>query len=313
MAPILSIRDLRKTYDSGFEALKGVSLDIQEGEILALLGPNGAGKTTLISAVCGITRITSGSASVGGHDIARDWRAARDLIGLVPQEINLEPFEKVRRTVAFSRGLFGKPKDDAYVEKVLRQLSLWDKRDSKVTELSGGMKRRVLIAKALSHEPRVLFLDEPSAGVDVELRRDMWRVVGELRQAGVTIILTTHYIEEAEAIADRVAVISKGRILLVEDKARLMQQMGQKVLHVDLQQPLSAVPESLRRFDLSLEDGGRRLTYRYDTKAERTGIARLLAALAEEGIAVADLDTEASSLEEIFMGLVHGDTEGATP
>ncbi len=311
MAPILSVRDLRKTYDSGFQALKGVSLEIEEGEILALLGPNGAGKTTLISAICGITRITSGSASVGGHDIARDWRAARDLIGLVPQEINLEPFEKVRRTVAFSRGLFGKPRDDDYVEKVLRQLSLWDKRDSKVTELSGGMKRRVLIAKALSHEPRVLFLDEPSAGVDVELRRDMWRVVGELRQAGVTIILTTHYIEEAEAIADRVAVISKGRILLVEDKARLMQQMGQKVLHVDLQQPLGALPESLRRFDLSLEDGGRRLTYRYDTKAERTGIATLLAALSEAGVAVADLDTEASSLEDIFVGLVHGDEREA--
>ena len=311
MAPILSIRDLRKIYDTGFEALKGVSLDLEQGEILALLGPNGAGKTTLISAICGITRITSGSASVGGHDIARDWRAARDLIGLVPQEINLEPFEKVRRTVAFSRGLFGKPRDDDHVEKVLRQLSLWDKRDSKVTELSGGMKRRVLIAKALSHEPRVLFLDEPSAGVDVELRRDMWRVVGELRQAGVTIILTTHYIEEAEAIADRVAVISKGRILLVEDKARLMQQMGQKVLHVDLQQPLSAVPESLRRFDLSLEGGGRRLTYRYDTKAERTGIATLLAALSEAGVAVADLDTEASSLEDIFVGLVHGDEREA--
>ena len=311
MAPILSVRDLRKTYDSGFEALKGVSLDIAEGEILALLGPNGAGKTTLISAICGITRITSGSASVGGHDIARDWRAARDLIGLVPQEINLEPFEKVRRTVAFSRGLFGKPRDDDHVERVLRQLSLWDKRDSKVTELSGGMKRRVLIAKALSHEPRVLFLDEPSAGVDVELRRDMWRVVGELRQAGVTIILTTHYIEEAEAIADRVAVISKGRILLVEDKATLMRQMGQKVLHVELQQRLGALPESLRRFDLSLEEGGQRLTYHYDTKAERTGIATLLAALSEAGVAVADLDTEASSLEDIFVGLVHGDEREA--
>ncbi|EYD75184.1 ABC-type multidrug transport system, ATPase component [Rubellimicrobium mesophilum DSM 19309] len=311
MAPILSIRDLRKTYDSGFEALKGVSLEIEEGEILALLGPNGAGKTTLISAVCGINRITSGTATVGGHDIARDWRAARDLIGLVPQEISLEPFEKVHRTVAFSRGLFGKPKDDAHVEKVLRQLSLWDKRDAKVMELSGGMKRRVLIAKALAHEPRVLFLDEPSAGVDVELRRDMWRVVAELRRSGVTIILTTHYIEEAEAIADRVAVISKGRILLVEEKARLMQQMGQKVLHVTLQQPLNAVPEGLAQFHLTLEEGGRRLTYHYDTKAERTGIATLLSALAAAGITVADLDTEASSLEDIFVGLVHGDEREA--
>ncbi|HVG47196.1 MAG TPA: ABC transporter ATP-binding protein [Rubellimicrobium sp.] len=311
MAPILSIRDLRKTYDSGFEALKGVSLDIEPGEILALLGPNGAGKTTLISAVCGITRITGGTATVGGHDIGRDWRAARDLIGLVPQEISLEPFEKVGNTVTFSRGLFGKPRDEGHVERVLRQLSLWDKRDSKVVELSGGMKRRVLIAKALSHEPRVLFLDEPSAGVDVELRRDMWRVVGELRQSGVTIILTTHYIEEAEAIADRVAVISKGRILLVEEKAALMRRMGQKVLHVDLQRPLPAVPEALARFDLKLEEGGQRLSYTYDTKAERTGIATLLAALAEAGIAVADLDTEASSLEDIFVGLVHGDETGA--
>ena len=311
MAPILSIRDLRKTYDSGFEALKGVSLDIEEGEILALLGPNGAGKTTLISAVCGITRITGGSATVAGHDIGRDWRAARDLIGLVPQEISLEPFEKVGHTVTFSRGLFGKPRDEGHVEKVLRQLSLWDKRDAKVVELSGGMKRRVLIAKALSHEPRVLFLDEPSAGVDVELRRDMWRVVGDLRDAGVTIILTTHYIEEAEAIADRVAVISKGRILLVEEKAALMRRMGQKVLHVDLQRPLAVVPEALSRFDLRLEEGGQRLSYTYDTKAERTGIATLLAALSEAGIAVADLDTEASSLEDIFVGLVHGDETGA--
>lgn len=313
MAPILSIRDLRKTYDTGFEALKGVSLDIEQGEILALLGPNGAGKTTLISAVCGITRLTGGSATVAGHDIQTDWRAARALIGLVPQEISLEPFDRVMNTVRFSQGLFGKPQDDARVEAVLRQLSLWDKRESRINELSGGMKRRVLIAKALAHEPRVLFLDEPSAGVDVELRRDMWRVVAELRQAGVTIILTTHYIEEAEAIADRVAVISKGRILLVEEKATLMRQMGRKVLRIDLQQPIAALPPSLDAFGLVLDQGGRRITYSYDTKAERTGIARLLSALAEEGIPVADLDTEASSLEEIFMGLVHGDTEGATP
>jgi ABC-2 type transport system ATP-binding protein len=312
MAPILSIRDLRKTYDTGFEALKGVSLDLEQGEILALLGPNGAGKTTLISAVCGITRITGGSATVAGHDVQRDWRAARSLVGLVPQEISLEPFERVWNTVRFSRGLFGKPVDDAHIERVLRQLSLWDKKDSKVVELSGGMKRRVLIAKALSHEPRVLFLDEPSAGVDVELRRGMWEVVGDLRRNGVTIVLTTHYIEEAEAIADRVAVISKGRILLVEEKASLMRRMGQKVLRIDLQTPLAGIPLALSPFNLALDQDGRRISYTYDTKAERTGIATLLAALAQTGIAVADLDTEASSLEDIFVGLVHQDeTEAA--
>jgi ABC-2 type transport system ATP-binding protein len=307
MAPILSIRDLRKTYDSGFEALSGVSLDIEEGEILALLGPNGAGKTTLISAVCGIARMTSGSVTVAGHDIGRDWRAARRLIGLVPQEISLEPFDRVANTVRFSRGLFGLPPDDAKVEEVLTQLSLWDKRDARNNELSGGMRRRVLIAKALAHEPRVLFLDEPSAGVDVELRRGMWQVVEDLRRAGVTIILTTHYIEEAEEIADRVAVINKGRILLVEEKARLMRRMGQKLLKIDLGAPLVAVPAGLAPFGLELAEGGRRLLYRYDVKAERTGIGRLLAGLAAEGLTVADLDTEASSLEEIFMGLVHDD------
>ncbi len=308
MAPIVSIKDLRKTYASGFEALAGVSLDIEQGEILALLGPNGAGKTTLISAVCGITRITGGSVTVDGHDTIRDWRAARAAIGLVPQEISLEPFEKVLATVAFSRGLFGKPRDDAYLEKILRQLSLWDKRDSKITELSGGMKRRVLIAKALSHEPKVLFLDEPSAGVDVELRHDMWRVVGDLRDAGTTIVLTTHYIEEAESMADRVAVIAKGRILLVEDKAKLMARMGQKVLYITLTQPLTSLPEGLARFDLLLDQEGRRLTYTYDTKGERTGITTLLTALAEAGLVLSDLDTEASSLEDIFVGLVHNDT-----
>jgi ABC-2 type transport system ATP-binding protein len=311
MASILSIRDLRKTYDTGFEALKGVSLDIEEGEILALLGPNGAGKTTLISAVCGITRITGGTAAVAGHDTRRDWRAARALIGLVPQEISLEPFDRVLNTVRFSQGLFGKAQDDAVIERVLTQLSLWDKRDARINELSGGMKRRVLIAKALAHRPRVLFLDEPSAGVDVELRRGMWQVVEDLRRDGVTVILTTHYIEEAEAIADRVAVISKGRILLVEEKARLMQQMGKKVLRVALQKPLPELPPALAPFGLVLDEGGRRLTYSYDTRAERTGIASLLAALSQAGIAVADLDTEASSLEEIFMGLVHGDAAGA--
>ncbi len=311
MAPILSIRGLRKAYDNGFEALKGVDLDVEEGEILALLGPNGAGKTTLISCVCGITRITGGTATVGGHDVRRDWRQARALIGLVPQEISLESFEKVRNTVAFSRGLFGKRADPATVERVLRQLSLWDKADGTAITLSGGMKRRVLIAKALAHEPRLLFLDEPTAGVDVELRRDMWRVVDELRRDGVTIILTTHYIEEAEAIADRVAVINKGRILLVEEKETLMRRMGRKVLRIDLQQPLAALPEGLARFGLALSGDGRRLAYDYDTKAERTGIATLLAALAENGIAVADLDTEASSLEDIFVGLVHRDQEAA--
>jgi ABC-2 type transport system ATP-binding protein len=307
MAPILSVRDLRKTYDTGFEALKGVSLDLEEGEILALLGPNGAGKTTLISAVCGITRITGGTATVAGHDIRRDWRAARSLIGLVPQEISLEPFDRVANTVRFSRGLFGKPQDDAKVEAVLRQLSLWDKREARINELSGGMKRRVLIAKALAHEPRVLFLDEPSAGVDVELRHGMWQVVEDLRREGVTIVLTTHYIEEAESIADRVAVINKGRILLVEEKAALMRRMGQKVLRLDLQEPLAALPPALAPFGLEIGEDGRRLTYHYDVKAERTGIARLLAALSAEGLPIADLDTEASSLEEIFLGLVNED------
>ncbi|NAZ38102.1 ABC transporter ATP-binding protein [Rubellimicrobium sp. CFH 75288] len=310
MAPILSVRGLRKVYDNGFEALKGVDLDVQPGEILALLGPNGAGKTTLISCACGLSTPTAGTITVGGYDIRRDWRAARSLVGLVPQEITLESFEKVKNTVAFSRGLWGKPRDDAAVERVLRRLSLWDKAEGNAITLSGGMKRRVLIAKALAHEPRLLFLDEPTAGVDVELRRDMWRVVDELRRDGVTIILTTHYIEEAEAIADRVAVINKGRILLVEDKATLMRRMGRKVLRIDLQAPLATIPERLGRFGLALGQDGRQLSYEYDTKAERTGIATLLAALAEEGIAVADLDTEASSLEEIFVDLVARDGSG---
>jgi ABC-2 type transport system ATP-binding protein len=307
MAPILSIRNLVKRYDSGFEALKGVSLDIEEGEILALLGPNGAGKTTLISSVCGITKVTAGTVTVAGHDIRDGWREARALVGLVPQELNLEPFEKVGKTVAFTRGLFGRPPDPARIEAVLRQLSLWDKRDSKVVELSGGMKRRVLIAKALAHDPKVLFLDEPSAGVDVELRRDMWRVVGELREAGVTIVLTTHYIEEAEMMADRVAVIAHGAILLVEDKATLMRRMGQKTLRVHLADPVAAIPPALARFNLQLDGGGTRLTYLYDTQGERTGITALLTALSEAGLVLKDLDTEASSLEDIFVGLVHED------
>jgi ABC-2 type transport system ATP-binding protein len=308
---MVEIRDLHKVYDSGFEALRGVSLSIAQGEILALLGPNGAGKTTLISAVCGLTLPSSGRIAVGGHDVIADYRAARRLVGLVPQEVNLEPFEKVINTVRFSRGLFGKPRNDAFLEDILRKLSLWDKRDSPIRALSGGMKRRVLIAKALAHEPRVLFLDEPTAGVDVELRRDMWQVVEGLRRDGVTIILTTHYIEEAEAIADRVGVINRGEILLVEDKDSLMARMGQKALHVDLADPLQAVPPALAPYDLRLEQDGRRLVYSYDAAAERTGIGRLMAALTGAGLAVRDVQTVQSSLEDIFVGLVSKQGETA--
>jgi ABC-2 type transport system ATP-binding protein len=304
--PIVSVRDLVKTYASGFQALKSVNLDIEEGEILALLGPNGAGKTTLISTICGIVQPTSGTVTVGGHDVVRNFRAARDLIGLVPQEITLEPFEKVVNAVSFSRGLFGKAPDPAHVEKVLRQLSLWDKKDSAIMPLSGGMKRRVLIAKALSHEPRVLFLDEPTAGVDVELRKDMWSAVADLKAQGVTIILTTHYIEEAEAIADRVGVINKGEILLVEDKATLMKRMGRKELHVDLAAPIPAVPEGLERYGLALASEGRSLIYTYDTKGERTGIVTLLNDLRAAGVQLSDLATRQSSLEDIFIGLLRG-------
>ena len=307
MAAILSIRDLRKAYEGGFEALKGVTLDIEEGEILALLGPNGAGKTTLISTVCGITMATSGSVSVGGHDILTDYRAARSLIGLVPQEINLEPFETVWNTVRFSRGLFGKPRNDALLEEILKKLSLWDKRKSRIVELSGGMKRRVLIAKALSHEPRVLFLDEPTAGVDVELRKDMWETVAELKADGVTIILTTHYIEEAEAIADRVGVIRRGELLLVEAKDQLMARMGQKQLEVQLTEAIDAIPESLSHLNLELNGGGKSLVYTYDTRAERTGITGLLNDVAQAGLVLADVQTRQSSLEDIFVGLVSED------
>ena len=305
MAPILSITDVRKAYDGGFEALKGVSLDIEEGEILALLGPNGAGKTTLISTVCGITRPTSGTITVAGHDIIRDYRAARSLIGLVPQEIALEPFEKVINTVRFSRGLFGKGRKDAVVEDILKRLSLWDKRDNQIRALSGGMKRRVLIAKALAHDPRVLFLDEPTAGVDVELRKDMWEIVEQLRADGVTTILTTHYIEEAEAIADRVAVINDGEILLVEDKDKLMSRMGRKQLMVQLTAPLTAVPEALSDYDLTLGADGQSLIYSYDTQSERTGITRLLQDVAKAGLQLRDVETQQSSLEDIFVSLVH--------
>ncbi|MGH1578249.1 ABC transporter ATP-binding protein [Planktotalea sp.] len=307
MKAILSIRDLVKRYEGGFEALSGVTLEIEKGEILALLGPNGAGKTTLISTICGITEATSGSVSVGGHDIVASFRDARRLIGLVPQEINLEPFEKVINTVRFSRGLFGKPKDDAFLEKILRQLSLWDKKDSRVMELSGGMKRRVLIAKALSHEPEVLFLDEPTAGVDVELRKDMWEIVADLKERGTTIILTTHYIEEAEAIADRIGVIAKGELLLVEEKQALLTRMGQKQLQIDLAEPVTALPDALSHYDLEIVQDGEAVLYTYDTRGERTGITSLLADLAKAGLVMRDLQTKQSSLEDIFVGLVAED------
>ena len=304
MRNILEINVLSKAYENGFSALSNTSLNVKEGEILALLGPNGAGKTTLISAICGISVPTSGQIKVGGFEIQSQYREARKLIGLVPQEITLEPFEKVINTIRFSRGLFGKPKDDAYVEKVLRSLSLWDKKDSRIMQLSGGMKRRVLIAKALAHEPRLLFLDEPTAGVDVELRQSMWAVVEELRKDGVTIILTTHYIEEAEAIADRIAVIAKGSIRLVEEKAALMKRLGQKSLTLELQNRMEQVPEGLSEFRVVLSDDGTQLIYEYDTQAERTGIARLTAALGEQGIVLKDLQTNQSSLEDIFVKLL---------
>ncbi|PWC76400.1 ABC transporter ATP-binding protein [Azospirillum sp. TSH64] len=304
MQPIIEIRGLEKTYASGFQALKGVDLDIRRGEILALLGPNGAGKTTLISIVCGIVRATSGSVTVDGHDIRRDWRAARSLIGLVPQELTTESFESVWATVSFSRGLFGKPPNPAVIERILKDLSLWDKKDTKVMALSGGMKRRVLIAKALSHEPRILFLDEPTAGVDVELRRGMWEMIGRLRDSGVTIILTTHYIEEAEEMADSIGVISGGRIVLVEEKAALMQKLGKRQLTLQLQSPLGAIPAELADYPLALSEGGRELVYSFDTQQERTGIAGLLRKLGDHGITYTNLRTEESSLEEIFVNLV---------
>jgi ABC-2 type transport system ATP-binding protein len=304
MPAIVRVEDVRKVYASGLEALKGVSLAIEDGEILALLGPNGAGKTTLISTICGITTPTSGRITVGGHDVVTDYRRARALIGLVPQEVSIQPFESVMATVRFTRGLFGKPRDDAHIERVLRQLSLWDKRDSEINQLSGGMKRRVLIAKALSHEPKVLFLDEPTAGVDVELRKSMWETVDDLRANGTTIILTTHYIEEAEAIADRVAVINGGRILLVEDKAHLIRRMGQKQMTVELQAPVDAVPESLAGYRLTLGDEGRSLTYAYDRGAARTGIVSLLRDLSASGLTLRDVQTRQKSLEDIFVDLV---------
>lgn len=304
MSAVVSIKNLRKEYGGGLVALDDVSLEIAEGEILALLGPNGAGKTTLISTICGMVSVTSGTIAVGGFDHVRDYRQTRSLIGLVPQEISLEPFERVFNSVRFSRGLFGKPRDDAYIEQVLRELSLWDKKDNRVMTLSGGMKRRVLIAKALSHQPRILFLDEPTAGVDVELRKDMWKIVLRLQSDGVTIILTTHYIEEAEAIADRVGVISGGKILLVEDKAALMQRMGRKELHIDLQASVGVIPEALSGYGLRLEEAGSRLIYTYDTSAARTGITKLLTDVQSAGLVLRDVSTRQSSLEDIFVDLV---------
>ena len=301
---LLKVNELSKTYVSGFEALKGISLQVKRGEILALLGPNGAGKTTLISTICGITKPSSGSVSIDGYDISKNFRDARKLVGLVPQDITLEPFEKVMNTIKFSRGLFGKKKDDELIEKILDKLSLWEKRDSRIMELSGGMKRRVLIAKALSHEPRLLFLDEPTAGVDVELRQSMWNVVADLKKDGVTIILTTHYIEEAEAIADRVGIINKGELLLIEDKASLMNRLGQKVLKIDLQNSLKKLPKELDKKSVKLSDDGMSLTYVYDTKQKRTGITKLLSDLSNSGINLRDIQTDQSSLEEIFVNLV---------
>jgi ABC-2 type transport system ATP-binding protein len=304
MPSIISISDVSKTYGSGFKALKGVNLTIEQGEIFALLGPNGAGKTTLISIICGINNLSAGRITVGGHDIIRDARPARTMIGLVPQELHTDAFESVWGTVSFSRGLFGKPKNPAYIEKVLKDLSLWDKKDSKIVTLSGGMKRRVMIAKALSHEPQILFLDEPTAGVDVELRKGMWEVVRALKAAGVTIILTTHYIDEAEEMADRVGVINKGEIILVEEKAKLMQKLGKKQLKLHLQSRIAAIPPALAAYHLELSDDGNDLIYSYDTKGDRTGITSLLADLRDAGIRFADLETTQSSLEDIFVSLV---------
>jgi len=304
MAPIISISNLSKTYPGGFQALKGVSLDIQPGEIFALLGPNGAGKTTLIGTICGLVNPTGGKVTVGGHDIVDDFRAARSQIGLVPQEISIDMFSTVWATVSYSRGLFGKSPNPAYIEKVLKDLALWDKKDSKLMTLSGGMKRRVIIAKALAHEPEILFLDEPTAGVDVELRQGMWEVVRELREAGVTTILTTHYIAEAEEMADRVGVISNGEIVLVEEKTELMRKLGKKQLTLQLQKPMKKLPKSLSDKGLELSADGTELIYFYDTQAGRTGITALLADLGDKKILFSDLETKQSSLEEIFVDLV---------
>ncbi len=305
MPEILSVSGVGKSYASGHRALGSVDLDVHAGEIFALLGPNGAGKTTLISIICGLVNATEGSVTVAGHDIVRDYRQARSTIGLVPQELSTDMFERVIDTVRFSRGLFGKPRDDALIEKILRDLSLWEKREAKIQELSGGMKRRVMIAKALSHEPRLLFLDEPTAGVDVELRRDMWTLVRQLRESGATIILTTHYIEEAEEMADRVGVIAKGELILVEEKAALMKKLGRKTLQVTLSDPLEALPEGLGEWPLDLLDEGHVIEYVFDSQAERTGVSALLRRLGDLGIGYKDLGTRESSLEDIFVSLVH--------
>jgi ABC-2 type transport system ATP-binding protein len=304
MPPLISIQNLSKTYASGFNALKNINLEIGGGEIFALLGPNGAGKTTLINTVCGIVNPTSGTVTVDGHDIAKDPRAARAMIGLVPQELTTDAFETVFATTSFSRGLFGKPRNDDRVEEVLKDLSLWDKKDSKIMTLSGGMKRRVLIAKALAHDPRVLFLDEPTAGVDVELRKGMWQTVRRLRESGVTVILTTHYIQEAEEMADRVAVINHGEIIVIEEKKSLMQKLGKKQMTIELHEPVAQLPASLAEFSLELSTSRQEITYTYDTQGERTGITALLRELAAAGISFRDLHTTQSSLEDIFVNLV---------
>ncbi|MFY9893994.1 MAG: ABC transporter ATP-binding protein [Xanthobacteraceae bacterium] len=304
MTAAISVAHLDKTYASGFQALKDINLEIRNGEIFALLGPNGAGKTTLISIVCGIVNPSAGKVAVDGHDIIADYRAARSLIGLVPQELTTDAFASVWATVSFSRGLFGKPANPAYIAKVLKDLSLWDKKDDKIMTLSGGMKRRVMIAKALSHEPRILFLDEPTAGVDVELRKDMWDLVRALRASGVTIILTTHYIEEAEQMADRIGVINKGQLILVENKAELMRKLGRKQLTLELTEPVAALPAALAGYHLVLAGGGNELIYTYDTQGERTGITALLDDLKRAGIRFRDLHTTETSLEDIFVGLV---------
>ena len=305
--PVIEVRGLDKTYEGGFKALKGIDLTVRRGEIFALLGPNGAGKTTLISIICGIVNPGQGTVTVDGHDIIRDWRRTRTIIGLVPQELKTDAFESVWNTVRFSRGLFGKAPDDAYLEQLLKDLSLWDKRDAKILMLSGGMKRRVMIAKALSHQPTVLFLDEPTAGVDVELRRDMWAMVRRLRESGVTIILTTHYIEEAEDMADRVGVINKGELIVVEEKTALMQKLGKKQLRLQLHEPIASLPETLAGYRLELNGKRDEITYTYDTQAERTGITMLLRDLAAAGIGFRDLSTRQDSLEQIFVELVKED------
>ncbi len=305
MSPVISIRNLSKVYDNGYKALESISFDIQEGEILALLGPNGAGKTTLISSICGIVSPTSGTVAVAGYDIKDDYRKTRELIGLVPQELTLGAFDTVWNTINFSRGLFGKAKDPDYLDKLLKDLTLWDKKHSELMTLSGGMKRRVLIAKALSHEPNILFLDEPTAGVDVELRKDMWELIDGLKEQGVTIVLTTHYIEEAEAIADRVGVINEGRLVVLEEKKALMRKLGQKQLDIELKKPVASIPDSLHKYHLELQSDGMCLRYTYDSQARRTGITVLLQSISDAGLSLKDLRTKQTSLEDIFVDLVN--------